>query len=356
MQSFEVGTSPTYPFKRSSFREVMIALTLSWVLIPVVAWLPGFIPFLAPYSSSLIAALFVYIPVLVVWRQRDLPAALGMRWKASGGALATGGAVVLTIFALFIAGFFLYQHLIYQRSPVMDAAVLQEIPLQYDLDSLEDLPKALVVGRIRPHQLVVVNNSGAPRKVGVTGVGGEVTLKTWSTDPAGNGLALKRLANQTVVLQSGELLAARWTGQIDALHVDGDGEIQIARTGDATSLPLEAHPGLLWLLSLLFLQLVAVALPEELFYRGFLQPRLAQLLPGRLQILGADFGPSVWLTSALFAVGHVLTIPQPGRLAVFFPSLMFGWLANKTGSIWLSVLVHALSNVLLTVLYRFIGV
>lgn len=93
-------------------------------------------------------------------------------------------------------------------------------------------------------------------------------------------------------------------------------------------------------------QLVIIALPEEAFYRGYLQTRLDEAFPRRVRVLGASVGFSVVATSALFALGHVATIHSPARLAVFFSSLLFGWLRARTGGIGASVLFHAACNVL----------
>lgn len=91
-------------------------------------------------------------------------------------------------------------------------------------------------------------------------------------------------------------------------------------------------------------QLLVVALPEEAFYRGYLQTELTACLPRKLSLGGVEFGWAVVLTSAIFAVGHLLTELNPARLAVFFPSLVFGLLRNKTGGIGASLLFHALCN------------
>jgi membrane protease YdiL (CAAX protease family) len=103
-------------------------------------------------------------------------------------------------------------------------------------------------------------------------------------------------------------------------------------------------------------QLVVIALPEEAFFRGYVQTRLDEVFPRTYRILGFPIGPSILITSALFAVGHVLTIPSPERLAVFFPSLLFGSLRARTGGIGASVLLHALCNLLSGALGRGYGV
>lgn len=92
-------------------------------------------------------------------------------------------------------------------------------------------------------------------------------------------------------------------------------------------------------------QLAVIALPEEAFYRGYLQSRLADVFPKKVRILGAPIGVELLLASAIFALGHVATIRNPGRLAVFFPSLLFGWLRARTKGVGAGVLYHALCNV-----------
>ena len=52
---------------------------------------------------------------------------------------------------------------------------------------------------------------------------------------------------------------------------------------------------------------------------------------------------------------RVLTEPHPARLAVFFPSLLFGWLRARTGGIGTSVIFHAMCNLFVAVLARGYG-
>ena len=94
-----------------------------------------------------------------------------------------------------------------------------------------------------------------------------------------------------------------------------------------------------------FGQLVIIALPEEAFYRGYLQSRLDDELPGLVRILGSSVGPALIVSSVIFALGHFATIREPARLAVFFPSIAFGWLRARTGGIGASVAFHASCNV-----------
>jgi membrane protease YdiL (CAAX protease family) len=98
-------------------------------------------------------------------------------------------------------------------------------------------------------------------------------------------------------------------------------------------------------------QLVVVAIPEELFFRGYLMERLEQVWPPTRRIAGAKVGWALIVSSALFALGHLAVIPNPQRLAVFFPALLFGWMRARTRSIAAGALFHALCNVLADVLH-----
>jgi hypothetical protein len=102
-------------------------------------------------------------------------------------------------------------------------------------------------------------------------------------------------------------------------------------------------------------QLFAIALPEELFYRGYLQSALDQAFPPKITVLGAKVGAGLLLASVVFALGHVFTTPNPARLAVFFPALLFGWLRARTGGIGASVLFHASCNLFSAYLARGYG-
>jgi hypothetical protein len=77
------------------------------------------------------------------------------------------------------------------------------------------------------------------------------------------------------------------------------------------------------------------ALPEEYFFRGALQPSIA---PGKPWL-------AIVLASVAFALVHLVFDPQHAeRLLVFFPSLVFGWLRWRTGSVVPGIFFHALCN------------
>jgi membrane protease YdiL (CAAX protease family) len=104
------------------------------------------------------------------------------------------------------------------------------------------------------------------------------------------------------------------------------------------------------LLDLALGHLLVVALPEEAFFRGYLQSALDRRHPPSFELWGARLGVGRVATSLLFALGHVLSVPDAGRLAVFFPSLLFGWLRARTGGIGAAVACHAFCNLYVIVL------
>lgn len=87
-----------------------------------------------------------------------------------------------------------------------------------------------------------------------------------------------------------------------------------------------------------------VALPEEMFYRGFVEHRLDRLWPTRRMVWLVPLSRTVVVTSALFALGHFLGEYNPARLGPFFPAFLFSGLTRRGGSISGAVLYHGLSN------------
>ncbi len=100
-------------------------------------------------------------------------------------------------------------------------------------------------------------------------------------------------------------------------------------------------------------QLLVIALPEEAFFRGYVQTRLHDAFGPGPRVLGVQVEPrALLLQAALFAAIHFVSIPHPARLAVFFPALLFGVLRAWRGGIGAAVAVHAMSNLLAETLER----
>jgi len=86
-----------------------------------------------------------------------------------------------------------------------------------------------------------------------------------------------------------------------------------------------------WLLPVILVILLP-PLTEEWFFRGVLQTRLAAVMGQREALV---------VQAALFSVLHMLPLIF---LSHFLMGIALGWLRNRSGSLWPSILVHTLWN------------
>ncbi|MEO0459824.1 MAG: CPBP family intramembrane glutamic endopeptidase [Myxococcota bacterium] len=110
-------------------------------------------------------------------------------------------------------------------------------------------------------------------------------------------------------------------------------------------------PGSLWFLEMSATHLIGVALPEETFYRGYLQPRLESKSPPTRRFFGVPIGRAAVLCTFLFALGHVLGEWNPLRMGPFLPGLVFAWQRNASSSVLGAILFHGLCNIFGEVLF-----
>jgi membrane protease YdiL (CAAX protease family) len=90
-------------------------------------------------------------------------------------------------------------------------------------------------------------------------------------------------------------------------------------------------------IKLLAFQFLAVSIPEEIFFRGFLQ-----------QSFGNNY-KGILITSLLFSLAHLpifLFYNNIYALLTFFPSIVMGLLYMKTENIMPCIMFHFLSNIL----------
>jgi membrane protease YdiL (CAAX protease family) len=91
-------------------------------------------------------------------------------------------------------------------------------------------------------------------------------------------------------------------------------------------------------------ELALVAVPEEFFFRSFLQRELEKAPRGKVRVLGAECGAGLPAAAALFALAHALAAGNPRGLLVFFPGLAFGWLYARRQSLAGPAVFHAGCN------------
>ena len=98
-------------------------------------------------------------------------------------------------------------------------------------------------------------------------------------------------------------------------------------------------------------QLTMPGLEEEIFYRGLLLFALMQAFTGRLHFLGVDWGWGAVLSCLLFGLAHAFGFSDgqfsfdPLVMALTgVPSLIGVWLALRTGSVLLPIVMHNFGN------------
>ncbi len=80
-------------------------------------------------------------------------------------------------------------------------------------------------------------------------------------------------------------------------------------------------------------QALFAAIPEEVFFRGYLHDAFEE----------RGWEPVV-LTSALFAAGHLAIDASAYRAMTFFPALLFGWGRKKSGNVYVPIVLHVAFN------------
>lgn len=328
------------------FREVSLVIGGAFLALALFSYLPLLWPPFGEYSAAFVAAAFIYLPAWAVWRKKEHLGTIGVFWPKPASWLPAITTIAV-IFTLFAGAFFAYHQLVNGKTPCIG------------IPQLADWPEVLTVGddpdggalRVTTRQRgLLITNRQAPGPV-------DVTIEPQDSDArlaVGRRIVAADSSSPVRIPPSGWLHVEPPHGP-STITIDGPENGQIMLPGNRTqTLPFTAERGYLWLLTLLFVQFILIALPEELLFRGYLQTRLQQLLPQRWIILGGDVGPAVLLTSIIFALSHLVAVPGGYRLAVFFPSIFFGWLRDRTGSIAAAVVGHALANVLMQVLLRWL--
>jgi len=335
--------------KSRTTAECLAVVAASFALIALFSYLPHLIPAVGQYTSVLIAATFIYLPAFALWRKGERFSSVGAGFRVRPSAVGLTLLVLLIVFPLFSVGFFAYHNVRADLKPCVETGRVMAWPEAFVGLSGTLQSKGLILFKSGNEDLVVANNGPGARDVQLKWEPSDVRVR----HTGGDAEAKEQLAPGPVRLAPGDSVFIRHRPGRATVTISGSGTVTEG-TGGEHDLPYTADKGPWWVFMFLWVQLLLVALPEELFYRGYLQTRLQQLFGRRLVIFGGDVGPAVLVTSAVFALGHLIAIPAPGRLAVFFPSLLFGWLRDRTGSIVPGIVFHALSNLLLAVLTRFL--
>ena len=356
--------------RRALRREIGLALAIVFggtFLLAIVQWI---IPATSSFMQVGLALLLLEVPLRVLPRVPSLspyphpPQALKL--GPAGPGLRLGLGTVLLVFPLFIGGFHLAYTTLLDR-PV-DWSGTHLLRWSEDLEGAPPQPCGRKEASVWTDEgrLWVVAPRDTALAVHLTSADGPVvharelrclTRPTLGPElmpdakgvfhpPRGTGLFVDLGPRHHFDLK---ILGA--TAEVPAPEI----RLGRAAVGGPDDGHLSSSRDLWWLLAYLVIHLGLVAYPEESFFRGYLLPRLDAFYGTPRRLFGVAVGWGLPLSSLAFALLHPILIPGPHRLLVFFPALLFGWLARRQGSLGAAILVHALSNVCLAIVSRMYG-
>lgn len=354
-----MNRGPSHPASASRLKkELAIVFGVSVLATGGVTLLQQFVPWVGGWSWLVVALVFLVLPTWVVRRFRDEePEDAGMRFGSVGRGMLVAMVLTLLTLAPFALGYHFWATHVWSRTASLDLDNYRQWPVEIEgrppaVDSQESGLWIWSQGKRlrvwwRSDQPVVLRIAG---DLDVTGRGSRTEVV--ETD---EGLMVESPRG----LHGVDLVA---DGFVQVSAADGDwtnGSVQLGASGASTGLPWEGEREWWWLLSLLLTQMVFVALPEEYFYRGYVQETLRRIrgrpadrdrradAPGWLRGL---FVPEVVIGSILFALGHFLIDWNVARLAVFFPSLVFGVARQRTNGLIAPIVYHGMCNLMVELL------
>jgi membrane protease YdiL (CAAX protease family) len=95
----------------------------------------------------------------------------------------------------------------------------------------------------------------------------------------------------------------------------------------------------------IFYQFMYVAVAEEVFFRWFLQSNILRLISTtKLEQRRQRQWIAIVISSAVFAVAHIIVAGKIISVLTFLPGLILGWLFIRTRSLIAPILFHGIAN------------
>ncbi len=324
--------------QRRTLQEIALAMGVASALLFAIDRLAALVPWLASVAGLFSALTFALVPSLALrWgARRDLAVLddpLGIDRAPLLRGVGLGVAVSLVVLPIFAVGLDVLQvQVLHHRR--LDLSALQSAGIGFQGRGAETTNRVVLLDDLRG--LAVENHRAEP--VRVVPHCSEQPACAARLLPPGGRLLLAPIAATEVHLQD---LAG---------HSLSDAAIIAGASGEPQDNPVHAAPGLTWILLWLVSQLLVVALPEEMFFRGYVLGRLRAAFPPQRALFGVPFGRAHVISAVLFALIHLVLVPAPQRLLVFFPGLLFAWLTERSRGTFASTTHHALANVCQTAL------
>ncbi len=339
--------------------EVVTVFFVSAIAVAGLDLISWSVPPIRNNLLALVAAVFLFLPIVVLARRGRSDAEYGLKLTRVAEGLKWGLGATLVTLLFFIPGYHLW---------VTKAAGyqldLENTSWSRPSDRFTDLGGELLPGELRVSTIdsllrIEWDPREGPWELRLSGDlpiqqvpnRGRVDEQTkeWSLQ----GRIPRPVSASFRMVAGGEY---HIEAAVDGVAVERDSY----RTGSMAGPPparlwrdggLRVPVNLSWLLIAVLVQVLLVALPEEFFYRGYLQERLSEAIGRRRLQIGPLFVTTpIVLVSLAFGLGHFLVGFDPSRFAVFFPSLAFGFLREKTDGIIAPIVYHASCNLMVMIL------
>ncbi|MBH23609.1 MAG: hypothetical protein CMH57_03900 [Myxococcales bacterium] len=377
----EDASTEVSPRRRAA--EVAAVFVVSLVLTRLFSDLAQISTLIAEQLFALVSAVFILLPYAVLTRRPghidDTLDRHALTWDGWPRALGYAALLTLLTAAPFFAGYHAWRTAVLGHEFTFDVDHYWHLPSTLEgrphLEERPDDPEILIwsEGRVL-HTRWSAGRHRGDRAHNLTlelrvddGLIHPLTGVAWSDDPevrrdSTPKPAITLRSNSNAPRAASFVLEDATRLQVRALLNEQPATARLLRLGpslapvddgvgdfDAATQTLDLDRSLWWLPLIILMQLLLIALPEEFFYRGYTQTSLDGLTGERRWAIPGTplhLSPAIVLTSLMFGVGHVIINFNPSRMAVFFPSLLFGWLRDRTGTIVSCVVYHAACNLM----------
>ena len=345
-------------------RDVIVACTILFGFTFVLLGAELVVPSITGFSQALLAIALLIIPGLALRKSQLRVEDLGTTMGPIRPMLTHTLIALCIVFPIFVAGFHIFQTSMLGATPQWSLDEIQRWNQEIEHAPANPCAKSEngPIAWIDRHGLWVLGPSDT--FLSLRGQTLPESARRVSCTEEGKAQAGTSIEKRNDDIRSspplrGLLVDLKENNSVD-LNVHTNGEelpspLRLGRYGDNAE-TISASKTSWWIVTYLIIHLGLIALPEDWFFRGYLQGRLDQLWGTPRRFLGANLGWGFIVSSLAFAALHPLLLPGFHRLLVFFPALFFGWLRARTGNIGAAVLVHALSNLLLAIISRMYGV
>jgi hypothetical protein len=336
---------------RAIIRECLWASLLVSVALIAFTRLTG-IPFVAANAGGLVAVAMLAVPRFLLPDDADDPSDYLLPLHRPLASLRTATVVLALIAIFYVPGIHVLRTSVFHEQPTFSLGALRR-PQNALLGTPPATPDPASAALLSYHTAGTTTVRWNPGANGTLTISADEPILDVDHFRSTHSISSELTPDRSAEVQFRHQQAEHVTIE---LHTDGqtpqlttpNGRV---RDGEGESLEFDIHYSMLWMLTVALVQALVVALPEEAFFRGYLQRRLheAGLRRVILRVPGLEVTTANLATSVLFALAHLPAALSPYRLATFFPSLLFGAMRDRDRSILSAIIVHTIGNMIMQI-------